>query len=88
VGVTAMLLRGSALGFRDLLMMFRGLLVHIFWHRDLLVVIRMRSSMSEAHVQTEPIAQLFLSRNAHFGTSLYDLKTQLSLLSRCCPVSI
>src|SRR5580693_1514840 len=41
----------------------------------------MRSSMSEAHVQTEPIAQLFPSRNAHFGTHRhYDLKTQLSLL--------
>ena len=26
-----------------------------------------RSSLGEAHVQTEPSAQLFLSRNAHFG---------------------
>ena len=32
--------------------------------------------MSEAHVQTEPMAQLFLSKNAHFGKHrLYDLKT-------------
>ena len=38
VVVTAMLLRGSAVGFCGLLMMFRGLLVHIFWHGDLLVV--------------------------------------------------
>jgi hypothetical protein len=27
-------LRGSAMGFRGLFMMFRGLLVHIFWHGD------------------------------------------------------
>jgi len=37
--------------------------------------------MNEARLQTDPIAQLFLSRNAHFEKHrLYDLKTQLSLL--------
>src|SRR5579859_6129937 len=29
--------------------------------------VRMRGSMNEAHVQTVPLAQLLLSRNAHFG---------------------
>jgi len=32
--VTAVLLRGGTVGFRGLLMMFRGFLVHVFWHGD------------------------------------------------------
>ena len=36
--VSAVLLRGGPVGFRGLFVMFRCLLVHIFWHGELFLV--------------------------------------------------